>query len=396
VEESRLRILSIGHSHAVAANRAIMRAVAEDPAFDITIAAPARHAGDLRAVVCEPEPPSSNLKVEALPARWTTRNHVFHFHQHHLRELSRRTDFDVIHMWEEPYVLAGYQIARMWARAATRFCFVTCHNLQKRYPPPFNWFENAVVRQTQGWIAIGKTVFDNCVGRGYPAQTGTILPLAVETRLFRPKTESEREALRRRLKLTQPVIGFVGRLVPAKGLRILMKALELLPASACWSLVLLGSGPMESEIREWSAARGWADRVRILLVKHEDVAEYLPVMDMLVAPSQTTTAWREQFGRMLIEAFACGVPVIASDSGEIPHLVADAGSIVPEGDVVRWSIEIERYMRDPGLRSKMAALGRTRAQRFSVYEAARLHKNFFVDLAGINLQSVPKGVSAVL
>jgi len=284
----------------------------------------------------------------------------------------------------------------MWARTAARFCFVTCQNLHKNYPPPFNWFESAVMRQCQGWIAIGKTVFDNCVRRGYPAQNGRVLPLAVETRLFRPKTELERAALRNRLTLTEPVIGFVGRLVPVKGLRIIMQALELLPASACWSLLLLGSGPLESEIRQWSARRGWADRVRILLVKHDEVAEHLPVMDMLVAPSQTTPAWTEQFGRMLIEAFACGVPVIASDSGEIPHLIADAGSIVPEHDVVQWSIEIERYMRDPMLRSKMAALGLTRAQRYSVHQVARLNKEFLINLAGMNLRSVPAGVTAVL
>jgi glycosyltransferase involved in cell wall biosynthesis len=393
---SRLKILSIGHSYAVATNRATMRAVAEDPAFDVTIAAPAAHAGDLRAVVCEPEPPSSNLKVIPLPARWTAKNHIFHFRQKHLGELSRCAGFDVVHMWEEPYVLAGYQIARMWFGAATRFCFVTCQNLQKRYPPPFNWFENAVVRQSQGWIAIGKTVFDNCVLRGYPEQKGRVLPLSVETRSFRPRTDLERAALRRRLQLAEPIIGFVGRLVPAKGLRILMEAVELLPASACWSLLLLGSGALESEISEWSALRCWTDRVRILLVKHEEVAEYLPVMDMLVAPSQTTATWREQFGRMLIEAFACGVPVIASDSGEIPHLVADAGSIVPERDIVRWSIEIERYLRDPELRHRMAALGLARAQRFSVHEAARLHKEFFLDLTEGHFCSVPRVAQATL
>ena len=55
-------------------------------------------------------------------------------------------------------------------------------------------------------------------------------------------------------------------------------------------------------------------------------------MDLLCAPSRTTPRWREQFGRMLIEAMACGVPVIASPSGEIPYVVGDAGVLVPEGD----------------------------------------------------------------
>ncbi len=77
-------------------------------------------------------------------------------------------------------------------------------------------------------------------------------------------------------------------------------------------------------------------RVRVLTgVAHDDVPEHLNAMDLLCAPSQTTTRWREQFGRMLIEAMACGVPVVASRSGEIPHVVGDAGLVVDEADVGR-------------------------------------------------------------
>ena len=81
---------------------------------------------------------------------------------------------------------------------------------------------------------------------------------------------------------------------------------------------------MEAELKQWAAPYG--DRVRILTnVKHDDVPGYLNVMDLVAAPSQTTKQWREQFGRMLIEAFACGVCVVASDSGEIPYVVGRCG-----------------------------------------------------------------------
>ena len=58
--------------------------------------------------------------------------------------------------------------------------------------------------------------------------------------------------------------------------------------------------------------------------------DYLNAMDMMCAPSETAPNWREVFGRMIVEAFACGVPIIASNSGEIPRVVADAGRIVSE------------------------------------------------------------------
>ena len=112
---------------------------------------------------------------------------------------------------------------------------------------------------------------------------------------------------------------------------------------------MLGSGPMEGKILDWAKTRGWSDRVRIMLARHDEVPSYLGTMDMLVAPSQTTCHWKEQFGRMLIEAFACGVPVIGSDSGEIPYVIGDAGRVVGEKDVLGWAAAIIELLDRPDL-----------------------------------------------
>ena len=71
-------------------------------------------------------------------------------------------------------------------------------------------------------------------------------------------------------------------------------------------------------------------------------------MDLLVAPSQTTPWWKEQFGRMLIEAMACGVPVIGSDSGEIPYVIGDAGMVVSDVDVAGWARAIATLVGESG------------------------------------------------
>jgi glycosyltransferase involved in cell wall biosynthesis len=118
-------------------------------------------------------------------------------------------------------------------------------------------------------------------------------------------------------------------------------------------------------------------------VAHADVPRWLNAMDVLCAPSRTTTAWREQFGRMLIEAFACGVPVMASDSGEIPHVVADAGLIVPEGDDTQWERTLAELLSNPARRAELSARGRARAT--AVYDwpvVARQHTTFFLDVIG--------------
>jgi glycosyltransferase involved in cell wall biosynthesis len=104
-------------------------------------------------------------------------------------------------------------------------------------------------------------------------------------------------------------------------------------------------------------------------------------MDVLAAPSQTTSRWREQFGRMLIEAFACGVPVVASDSGEIPHVVGDRGIIVAERDTAAWTRALQLVLGDDALRRDLSERGRRAAvSTFDWPVVARQHAEFFHQL----------------
>jgi glycosyltransferase involved in cell wall biosynthesis len=294
--------------------------------------------------------------------------------------------FDGIHAWEEPYTFAGYQIARLAKKSGAQFCFRTAQSLNKNYPPPFNFFESVSLKAADKWIAGGHSVYDNLVRRGYAAERGRVITLAVDTNLFRPAPAEARAAVSRELELKQPIIGFVGRLSPAKGLRLLMQALEQVNTNLPWSLLLLGSGQMRTEIEQWIADRGWKKRVKILLVKHEEVPKYLSAMDLIVAPSQTMPNWKEQFGRMLIEGFACAVPVIASDSGEIPYVVGDAGFIVPERDVAGWTSTIELLLQDADLRSRTGRAGKARAEQFSVSAVSLQFRGFYTDLVGTKLE----------
>ena len=97
-----------------------------------------------------------------------------------------------------------------------------------------------------------------------------------------------------------PVIGYLGRFVPEKGLNLLIKVLDNL--STPWRALFVGGGKMESPLRKW--AENYPKQVRICTsVKHDQVPQYLNAMDILVAPSQTVANWREQFGRMLYRGF---------------------------------------------------------------------------------------------
>ncbi len=377
-----LRVLTIGHSYCVALNRAVAREVACDPDFEVTAAAPAFFQGDLRPVVLEPEPPGSRLHVAPLDTQLSRYIHVFRYDGRALRNLIEKGDFDVVHAWEEPYIFAGYQIARALRHSPARFCFRTAQSYVKRYPPPFNYFERVVLGRAQGWIAGASLVYQAMLSKGFPQETGRILNLAVDLDQFRPLAPEVRGEVLAELGLEPPVVGFIGRLTQAKGLDVLMQAMEKIGGSRPWSLLLLGSGEYEGRIREWAIRNNFERRVKILLAKHSEVPRYLGSMDMMVAPSQTMKNWREQFGRMLIEAFASGVAVIGSDSGEIPHVIGDAGRVVAEADVAGWAQAIQQLLDDPALREDLRCRGLARAPGFSVATSAQKYREYYEWLSG--------------
>ncbi len=332
--------------------------------------------GDLRPIPLEPLPGEA-ARLEPVGVYGSRRPHLMAYGRR-LRELLR-SGWDLVHCWEEPYVLPGFQVA--WWAGPTPVVYFTFQNISKRYPPPFNSAERYTVGRSAGWIAAGRTVADTLEVRPwYATKPHRIIPLGVDVEAFRPDRAAG-AAIRRSLGWEvggPPVVGYLGRFIPEKGIRLLTGVLDQLGAP--WRALFVGGGPMEAELRTWAARHG--DRVRVATgVPHDGVSAYLNAMDILAAPSQTTPHWREQFGRMLVEAFACGVPVVGSDSGEIPSVIADAGLVVPEADEAAWAAALARLTGDPGLRADLAARGFARAHdRFAWPVVGRLHLDFFDQL----------------
>jgi glycosyltransferase involved in cell wall biosynthesis len=284
-----------------------------------------------------------------------------------------------VHVWEEPYVAACAQVASA-APIGARLIPATFQNILKRYPFPLRYFEGQVMRRANAWIAFGHTVHDaQHTKPEYAARMSRVISPGVDLERFRPDPQA-RDNLRRRLGWTDdvPVVGFLGRFVPEKGLATLMRALEQMTSP--WRALFVGGGPMLNDLTAFAAAR--PNRVAVLTdVVHDGVPQHLNAMDVLCAPSETTTRWREQFGRMLIEAMACGVPVIGSQSGEIPHVLADAGVLVEERNPTLWTSAIERVLTDGNARRDLAARGLTRVQEhFALPVVARAHLQFFEEL----------------
>lgn len=372
------RLLSIGHSYCVTLNRRLAHEMAHigGQEWEVTAVAPEFFQGDLRPIGTKAEP-GELCRLETVPAFMTRRIHFF-FYGRKLQNILRR-GWDLVHCWEEPYIVAGGQIA-WWTPRDTPLVFWTGQTLSKTYPVPFSAIERYSIARCAGWTTRGENGVAALLQRGYDRKPYRVLPLGVDTDAFFPDPAAG-ERVRGELGWSQagpPVIGFLGRFVEEKGIQTLTSALDSIDSP--WRALFVGGGLLEEYLREWAAR--WGDRVRIVTgVTHDHVPEHLNAMDILCAPSETAPNWREIFGRMLIEAFACGVAVVASDSGEIPRIVADAGVIVREGEAAELARSIGTLLKSPALRRDYARRGCERVtSTYSWPVVARKHLDFFDEL----------------
>ena len=157
-------------------------------------------------------------------------------------------------------------------------------------------------------------------------------------------------------------IGFIGRLVRNKGIDNLLEALAL-QRGAKWRLTIVGDGPERERLERLATELRLAARVRWTGgLPGEQVASLWPDLDVLVQPSRALPDYREANGHVLIEAMANEVAVVGTDSGVIPELIADAGVVVPSGDVPALAAALQRVSDQPARRA-LAAAARARALR---------------------------------
>ena len=269
----------------------------------------------------------------------------------------RREKWDLIHIDEEPFNVATFHAMRWCRRYQVQAIFSTWQNLMKSYPPPFNFFETYVFKNAAGAIAGNGEGRDVLYRRGFRRPIARVPQLGVDPTLFRRQDASE---LRRRLAPDGSfIVGFVGRLHIEKGVDTLVRAFALLPSTSV--LVLVGRGPHRARFERLTRELGLSKRVRWApWVSSAEVLEHMNAFDVLVLPSRTRSNWKEQFGRVLVEAMACETFVVGSNSGEIPKVIGDAGLIFSEGDERELAERLQTLMDNPSIRESLRRHGRQR------------------------------------
>ncbi|ARU50644.1 group 1 glycosyl transferase [Cellulosimicrobium cellulans] len=296
--------------------------------------------------------------------------------------------WDVLDVHEEPFALATAEIlllrrlrAVVSRRPAPQYLLYSAQNLDKRYPWPFRWFE---ARALRGAAAV--SVCNDEAGRivrakGARGRVETV-PLGVDPAVFAPVPDAApgrpSDAPDQGLDAARLRVGYAGRLAHHKGVDVLLAAVA---GDDRLDLVVAGDGPERAALEE--AARPLGGRVRFVgALGGDDLVAFYRSLDALAVPSRETPGWVEQFGRVAVEAMACGVPVVASSTGALPDVVGGAGLLVAPEDPAALRAALARVRDEDGLADRLRAAGTERAGSCSWAEVARRYEGLYRTAVG--------------
>jgi len=336
--------------------------LATQPQLELTAIVPPSWR-DERGELCLEHTTGDGYNLIVTPLRFNGNFHLHYYPQ--LDRLLKQLKPDLVHIDEEPYNLATFLAMRSARRLGARTVFFSWQNLKRTYPPPFSWFERYTLQHTAAGI-VGNVDSERVWrAKGYRGPLTVIPQVGVEPDVFKP------------LEPGKPItpnhfrVGYAGRFVEEKGIDVLLHALHDLGGE--WQADLVGSGPDQARLAELAQRLQIANRVRFLpWMPSAQTVDYYRSLNVLVLPSRSRSNWKEQFGRVLVDAMACGVPVIGSTCGEIPNVIGEAGLIFPEGEAAALRDQLQRLQNDLALRKNLAQLGRQRVlNRFTQEQIAR-------------------------
>jgi glycosyltransferase involved in cell wall biosynthesis len=348
----RRRLLVVSHPAVVNVNQEVYRELARR-GWDVTIVVPSRWRNEFAAATFAPQA-LAGMEGALRPTRVAFPGRVQrHFYLTNPRALATRARPDVAFVEAEPYSLSATQWGHTFKRLRIPFGVQCYENIDRALPAPVRWLRSRVLRDA-AFVAARSDSAARLARAWGAAGDVDLAPPAIPS--WRSVPTSGEHAF---------TVGYAGRLIERKGLADLLAAVRELEAPV--ELLLIGNGDMRDQLDGQSIP---GSRLRVLDgLTHDQMAAGYAQLDVLVVPSHTTPTWKEQFGRVIVEALWCGVPVIGSDSGEIPWLIelTGGGLVFAEGDVNALAAALRALRADPERRRALAGTGRAAVERlFSV------------------------------
>ena len=340
---------------------------------ELTVVVPPRWEDERGSLILERKYTSGYRLVES-PLRFNG-----HFHLHYYPQLRRwlqSTRPDIVHVDEEPGDFVAFHAIRNAVRAGARPLFFSWQNLMRVYPPPFRWFAQYAFNRCSHAIAGNADAERVLRAKGYRGIIRLIPQFGVDPEIFKAVVRQEADR-HRPFTLT-----YAGRMTAVKGVDILLRAAAGLKRD--WRLRLIGNGPERDNLRRLAHELDISDKVCFEpQLGSSEMPRVYGEVDLFVLPSRSAPNWIEQFGRVLIEAMACGVPVIGAATGEIPNTIGDAGLTFAENDAAGLRAQIERVMTDETLRRDLTDRGLCRVlQTFTQASIARQTVEVYREMLG--------------
>lgn len=374
MSEGPLRVVSIAHSAVKrAGGRQRYLPLLGDRDLDMHLVVPKQWREFGRVLDAEGEnDPRMNLHIlpimipDAGPMNW-----YLHFYPG-LWRLLKQTRPNVLHLWEEPWSLVALQAALLKSNAA--LVLEVDQNILRTLPPPFESIRRFVLNRTAHVLARSADAEMVVRARGYKGPV-SFIGYGVDRDRFQPGPAAEKGA-------GAPLkIGYVGRVVIEKGLDDALDALA--QTQAAHSLSILGEGPHQPTLQARAEQSGLSSRISFTgWGAPDEVASFLRGVDVVILLTRTMPRVKEQFGRVIIEAQSCGVPVIGSTCGAIPDVVGEGGWIIPESDPASLARLLDEIGRDPALLEAKREAAIKNAARFSYEAVASVLKAAWVEAAG--------------
>jgi glycosyltransferase involved in cell wall biosynthesis len=378
-----MRVILISHTYFPSLYRGKLRHLARMPNTEVHLAAiPAMRTAEGSVLRYEVSA-GDTFHQHMLPSLITSHNVLRTYSLGHLRNLLLTTRPHIVHVEVEPHALALFEVLllREWTRERFQVLFFSWENIFRPAVLPLQLVERFNLRRADAAIVGNSEARDVLTRRGFSGHIRIVPQVGIDVSYCATAPPAANwEYLRRR----GPVIGYVGRMVEEKGVVDLSAAFEALPESLGAQLLLVGDGVLRKPIEERLRRRGLDQRVFFTgRIPFQQVPSHLKCMDVLVLPSRTTGKWKEQFGHVLAEAMASGVPVIGSDSGAIPEVVGDAGLIFGEGNAGSLAHCLIKLIGNDTLREDLVLRGKERvACLYADETVAQQTYQFYRDLLG--------------